>query len=151
MNMKYFFNESEVLDTEDSSFALGWFTINNIDFFKSTYCILTVSLVDLISNLIILKSRKKNKIVWYPSDSGEKVELIKFKNSIELIYNNNKILLDFINFENEVYEVSKNLLNELYRNYNKVEIESAFKDLFICIKNNKDFSYKPDSSDMFNV
>ncbi|WP_177731362.1 hypothetical protein [Flavobacterium inviolabile] len=139
--MKYFFNESENLDTQDSSLSLGWFSINEIFFFKSTYCILTISLADLISELNLLKNEKKNKTVWYPSDSGEKVELIKSKNKIELIYNKNKILFDFQEFEEAVYKASMNLLRELYSNYNQVKIESAFKDLFNYVKeNNENFT-----------
>ncbi|MCO6173448.1 hypothetical protein NHF50_00160 [Flavobacterium sp. NRK F10] len=127
--MEYYFVNKEELVAEDSSLSLGWFKINKVEIVENTYCILTISLSDLINGLVSLNDKKNNFFRWCPCDSGEVLLLEKKNNEVVIKYKEKEIIKSFKSLYEEVLELGSNLLIELEKKRKESVLEAAFIDL----------------------
>ncbi|NJM80232.1 MAG: hypothetical protein HC854_12565 [Flavobacterium sp.] len=127
--MEYFFINTDDLTTSDSSLSLGWFKIDEIIIVNDSYCILTISLCDLLEGVISLKNDKIKNFKWILSDNGQIVFLERKKNSIVIKYKSYELRKGMDDLYQEIIDLGNQLINELENNRKEVYEEAAFIDL----------------------
>ncbi len=127
--MEYYFLDKEELKKDDSSLSLGWFKIDGMEIVKDKYCMITISLCDLIEGLILLNKKRVKLFKWFPCDSGEVVVLERKEGKVIIKYKSEEIVKNINDFYTEVIKICNDVFFELKKYRYEVVNESAFIDL----------------------
>ena len=118
---------------EDASFSLGWFEFSVKGFtgcfFRDKYCMVLLTLGNLIEHLDALRRAQKAQERWVGEDHGATIQMTREKDVLELCVAEVVIHVPYQPFKTAVLNTAKTFMDECINLNPSIQQESAFEGL----------------------